>query len=68
MREAETWLTIFVEVVIAICLGITAFKSKIFQTDFIDWYPITILSLAASLLVINIVYTLYYYCSNQRDN
>jgi len=57
-----------VGVVIAICLVITAFKSKIFQTSDIDWYPITILSLAAILLVINWVGGLYLYFSTKHDN
>lgn len=56
MEEARFWLFVIQSVVIAICLAVTAYKSKIFITEITDWYPVTIWSLTTCLMVLGIVH------------
>ena len=66
MEQAKFWGLIFESVVIAICLVFTA--CKIFKTKITDWFPVTIWSLAACLLVTGQTHYQYNYYSTRRDN
>ena len=66
MELVRRWLLIIQVSVETIVLAYTA--CKIFKTKNSDWYPVTIWSLAASLLILCASNGTYVFFSNRRDN